>query len=88
MWLSVKLVGHQSHPFEAHRTCHFVANQLGRLHLPDAAEEAPQLVLRHALRQVVNYQVGLGVFPLVPSQVVFVTVRHFIHVLQVSQVGR
>lgn len=75
-------------PFEADRTCHFVADQLGRLHLPDAAEEAPQLVLCHALRQVVNYQVGLGVFTIVPSHVVFIAVRHFIHVLQVSQVGR
>lgn len=69
------------------RTCDFVSDQLGRLHLSDAAEEAPQLVLRHALRQVVHYQVGLGVLPLVPSHVVFITVRHVIHLLQVSQVS-
>lgn len=67
-------------------TCNFVSDQLGRFHLSDAAEEAPQLVLRHALRQVVHYQVGLGVLRFLPSHVVLITVRHVVNLLQVSQV--
>lgn len=39
-------------------TCRFVADQFGRLHLSHAAKEAAQLVLTHALRQVVHDQVG------------------------------
>lgn len=41
-------------------TCYFVSDELGRLHLAHAAEEAAQLVLAHALRQVVDDQVGPG----------------------------
>lgn len=39
-------------------TCYFVSDELSRFHLADAAEEAAQLVLAHALRQVVDDQVG------------------------------
>lgn len=37
-----------------------VADQLAALHLADAGEQAADLLLRHALRQVVDDQVGLG----------------------------
>ena len=55
-------------------TLHFVADELSGVHLADAAEETVQLLLGHALRQVVDDEVGLGVF-IVPH-VVLVTVRH------------
>lgn len=78
----VKLVRRSSHPITAWHTCDFVSDQLCGLHLPDAAEEAPQLLLRHVLRQVVHDQVGLCVFGLSPCHVVFITVWHVIHLLQ------
>lgn len=74
-----KLVHRRSHSITARPTCDFVSDQLCGLHLPDAAEEAPQLLLRHVLRQVVHDQVGLCVFALVPRHVVFITVGHVIH---------
>lgn len=39
-------------------TCYFVSDELCRLHLAHAAEEAAQFILAHALRQVVDNQVG------------------------------
>lgn len=42
-------------------TCHFVPDELGGLNVAHAAEQAAQLVLTHALRQVVHNQVGPGV---------------------------
>lgn len=63
-------------------TLDFVPDQFGGLHLSDAAEEAPQLLLRHALRQVVYDQVGLGILIPIPSHVLFITIRHVKHLLQ------
>lgn len=68
-------------------TCHFVSHQLGRLDLSNAVEEASQLILSHTLRQVVHYQVSLCILRLIPAHVIFITVRHLIHVLQVSQLA-
>merc|ERR1719357_1510311 len=48
----------------ANDTCHFVPDELGGLDVADAAEQAAQLVLAHALRQVVHDQVGSGVLVL------------------------
>lgn len=42
-------------------TCYFVSDELARLDLSDAAEQALELVLGHVLRQVVDDQVGLAV---------------------------
>lgn len=39
-------------------TCYFVADEFGWLDFADAAEQTAQLVLTHALRQVVHNQVG------------------------------
>lgn len=38
-------------------TCHFVADEFGRLDVTDAAEQTAQLVLTHRLWQVVHDQV-------------------------------
>ena len=54
-------------------TCHFIPDEFGRLHLPDAAEQAPQLILAHVLRQVIHNKVGFCIFVFI-SQVVFITV--------------
>ena len=54
-------------------TCHFIPDEFGRLHLTDAAEETPQLVLTHVLRQVIHYKVGFCIFVFI-SHVVFITV--------------
>lgn len=42
-------------------TCDFVSNQLARLDLADAAEEAAELLLGHVLGQVIDDEVSLAV---------------------------
>lgn len=64
----------------ARLTSHFVPNKFGRLHLTDAAEQTAQLILRHVLRQVIDYEVCFSIFWLI-SQVALKTVRDVISVL-------
>lgn len=54
-------------------TCHFIADEFGRLHLADAAEETPQLILGHTLGQVIDDEVGFGIFGLI-FHVVIITI--------------
>lgn len=65
-------------------TSHFVPNKFGRLHLTDAAKQTAQLILRHVLWQVIDYQVCFSIFWLV-SQVAFKTVRDVVGVLLMKQ---
>lgn len=62
--------------------CYFVTNKFSRLHLPNAAEETPQLILAHILRQIVDDEVCFGIFRLI-GHVIFVTVRHVIDFLEI-----
>lgn len=39
-------------------TCSFVSDELGRFHFTHAAKKAAQLILAHALGQVVHNQIG------------------------------
>lgn len=57
-------------------TCHFIADEFGRLHLADAAEETPQLVLAHVLGQVIDDKVGFGIFRLVCHVFVVIVIIH------------
>lgn len=45
-------------------TCNFVPDEFGGLNVAHTAEQTPQFVLAHALRQVVDNQVGSGIIVL------------------------